>query len=397
MNRRIYIEARDLCRRENDFICLTSHRPSRLGNVLEDFGLRMLAKTAKAQNFWNFSMTIILDPVEMKGWPYDDLWSGDAHEDGPPWKYIFSSDELPTFCRLLFGRAQWDNVFRPTSLYILINPNIWTEQAREMDEMSRVKKLVDPLHLLHSFRGAQVDGPLSGSYKGKIIESVCKDCPNALEILDAANSILGDGDDQVSKSQYMSGIMKYKLGLTYAHSCRWLYDEYDHIMDGGPFSELSAKQAMSNLEVRLTARIARAYFLAKLMRMARMYTDRAVSSHPSWRGWRGNGRYSISVQPWEGDVYAEVLHVAAELGYTDGHLCVAVELLEDAGKLASLSEEQKSKLRSYKDRALCLSKRSEKRARARKAQTEREDEKTKGIDTQRETPGTFEFRTNNHS
>ena len=68
-------------------------------------------------------MTITLDPASLGGWPqggpqfYDtDGWL-DASEDGRPWRYIFRSEELPNFCRLLLkismsGRSfLWDSSF----------------------------------------------------------------------------------------------------------------------------------------------------------------------------------------------------------------------------------------------------------------------------------------------
>ena len=69
-NRRIHEETVDLCRRKNNFVCLTSRRPSRLAQKLEESGLQMLAIGPKAHGFWNVSMTITLDHVHFDGYPY---------------------------------------------------------------------------------------------------------------------------------------------------------------------------------------------------------------------------------------------------------------------------------------------------------------------------------------
>ena len=91
-NRTIHEESVNLCRRENDFVCLTSNRPSYLAKRLEERGLQFIVRGPEAHDFWNISMTITLDPLAYSDWPacrYVDS------EDQRPWKYIFCSDELP--------------------------------------------------------------------------------------------------------------------------------------------------------------------------------------------------------------------------------------------------------------------------------------------------------------
>lgn len=94
----------------------------------------MLATTTKAQDFWNVSMWITLDPVDKAGWPpclsqgWDSRDRDDVSKDGRTWNYIFSRDDLPTFCKFIVTRG-WDGPMfdlRDTIIYIDINPAIIT-------------------------------------------------------------------------------------------------------------------------------------------------------------------------------------------------------------------------------------------------------------------------------
>ncbi len=63
------------------------------------------------------SMTLTLDTTSMVGWPNGEpqLWNTDdwvdASEDGRPWRYIFCSDEIPNFCRLLLETSLGDGIW----------------------------------------------------------------------------------------------------------------------------------------------------------------------------------------------------------------------------------------------------------------------------------------------
>ena len=347
----------------------------------------MIAEGATAQGFWNVSMTLILDPVTMGHWPprppsYGTEETVDASEDRRPWKYIFCSDELPTFCRLLLRLSQdYDGLLRDTALYIVINSAIWNGQAT-MDTntvgLSRVRKLLEPLRQLHSFGAADVDGPLSVSYKLSINQSVCKHCPTAMEIIEFAMLTLGAGDEQLSKGQLVEAIRIYKVALSHVRSCCWLYDECDFIMNSsGPFPGLEAAQAMSNLKVRLQARIASVYLNTEMYRMARIYTERALDPRRPYDH-RGNKIYTADIAPWEGTVYAEVLHVAAQNSYRDGSVWVAVRYLRAAGELLPLNEEQKARYKAWEIHGNSLRSRRTKKEERRELNSQKQGEKLEG-------------------
>lgn len=388
-NSRIHEESVDLCRRENNFVCLTSRRPSRLGNELEALGLQMIAKDAKADGFWNISMMLTLDPVDFNGWPYrrptlcETAGGADAAEDQRPWKYIFCSDELPTFCRLLLKSTKRHySPLRDTAFYIEINPAIWNRQETEIDcspaGLARMRKLLEPLRQLHSFGGAQVEGPLSGSYKGSIIMSVCKDSPTALDIIRIAMVALTEADEHVSKGRLLQAIDLYKTALMNVRSCCWRYDERDFVMKNGPFPEMKAEQAKHNLKVRLLGRIALVYLKSGMLRMARIYTERAMDPRRPYDH-RHNKQYHLTVASWQDVVYAEVLHVAAHISYTHGDVWEAVGDLREADSLVPLNKEQKCVYEAWQERADRLVTRRANQEEARKSQERQQIEKAEGM------------------
>lgn len=390
-NRRIYEESVDLCRRKNNFVCLTSRRPSSLAEKLEQCGLQVIAKGPKAHGFWNVSMTLTLDPVGYDGWPsnrfrlHETTGDANASEYERPWKHIFCSDELPNFCRLLLklGKTN-DSLLRNTQFYIEINPAISNGHAAKIDStpagLSRMQRLLEPLRQLHSFGAAHVEGPLSGTYKGSINASVCRNCPTAMDIIQVAMRALSQGDGEVNEDRLLQANQKYKSALTYTRSCCWWYDERNLIMNGGPFPGLKAVEAMANLKVRLQARIALVYLKRGMLRMARIYTERALDPRRPYDH-RHNKLYSLDIEPWQGVVYAEVLHVAAQIRYIQGNVWEAKEDLSEAGQLVPLNEEQQSRYEAWQIRADILSQRRDDKEQARNLRSEKENEKTEGIET----------------
>ena len=385
-NRMIYEESVNLCRLKNNFVCLTSRQPSTLGQVLEECGLQMIVKGPKAHGFWNVSMTITLDPVHYEGYPY--MFSPTtyscvhASKDERPWNYIFSNDELPTFCRLLLKLSSSnDGLLRNTILYIEINPAIWNAQAMEIDStpgLYRIQKLLDPLRQLHSFGAAVVEGPLSGSYKRSINASVCGDCPTALDIIQISMRDFSQGDQYLSEGRLLQANNMYKSSLNHVGSCCWRYNERDLITNSKPFPDLTAMQAIANLKVRLQARIASVYLRSGMLRMARIYTERALDPRrPYERGWKV---YSLDIEPWEGIVYAEVLHVAAQIRYIQGNVWEAKQQLREAAQLVPLSKEQQSTHKAWRIHADALDQRYKDREQAKKLLYQKQNKQTEGID-----------------
>lgn len=388
-NRKIHEESVDLCRRKNNFVCLTSRQPSRLAQKLEECGLQMLAKGPKDHGFWNVSMTITIDPMHYDGYPYllprfSETGSYVyASKDERPWNYIFSNDELPTFCRLLLKLSKFiDGLLRDTILYIEINPAISNGQATEIDStpagLSRMQQLLEPLRQLHSFGAAHVEGPLSGSYKGSINASVCGDCPTALDILQISMRDFSQGDQDLSEGRLLQANQLYKSALNHVRSCCWRYDEHDLIINSEPFPGLKAVQAIANLKVRLQARIASVYLKSGMLRMARIYTERALDPRrPYRRGWK---EYSLDLQPWQGVVYAEVLHVAAHIRYIQGNVWEAKEHLWEAGQLVPLNDEQQSTHDAWQIQADALSQRYKDQEQRKKLGFKKQNKKTEGMD-----------------
>lgn len=325
-------------------------------------------------------MTLTLDPADFGVWPYHMR----ASKHDRPWNYIFCSDELPTFCRILLELAiANDFILRNTAIYIGINAAIWNGQAAGIDSnlagLARMRKLLEPLRQLHSFGAAQVEGPLSGSYKGSINASVCKECPTAFDIIETAMEALSQGDEQVSKGRLRQSNQGYKAALNYVRSCFWRYDERDFIMNSGPFPKLEAIQVMANLQVRLQARIASVYLESGKLRMARIYTERALDPRRRYDHRQHKLYYSLDLQPWQKVVYAEVLHVAAKVRYIQGHAGEAEQRLSEAGELVPLNEEQQSRYEAWQTRAVILYDRQTKSMQAKRLLSEKQDEMAEGI------------------
>ena len=259
-------------------------------------------------------MTLTLDPPEECGWPPEhwfQSWSRTGAtdievppEDGRPWNYIFCSDELPEFCRLLLSNFQHRlDSLRETVLYINIHSAITNGQAEVIDNhpagRARMERFLGPLRQLHSLGAAQIDGPLSGSYKGEIIRSICRHCPTAMDVVHAAIASLKQADEQASRSQLRHANLGYKATLSLLRSCYWHHQEKDFIMSDGPFPGLEAHKVVDNFVVRLQARIAAVYYKINQLRMARIYTRRAMD-----RRLRDHPRGRLDIEAWEHTVYA---------------------------------------------------------------------------------------------
>ena len=333
-------------------------------------------------------MTITLDPPDLRGWQGDGPWctSGqreDAPEDGRPWNYIFCSDELPEFCRLmLYVYENDDSLLKETVLYVDINPAIANGQVKEVDDhptgRARMQKVLDPLRPLHSLGAAQIDGPLSGSYKGEIIKSICKPHPTATDIVYETIASLEQADEHASKHQFRRANLEYKAALSLIRSCCWQHREWDIVMSDGPFPGLKVYQVFDNLVVRLQARIAAVYYKSNELRMARIYTERALD--PRRISDRSNPiHHELVIEPWEHIVYAEVLHVVAKLSYTCGNIFRATHSLSQAGILAPFDEEQISRHKTWKTHADRLTARHVEKWEAKTKQLNKRNQQAEGM------------------
>ena len=289
-------------------------------------------------------------------------------------------------CRALLklSKPNGGRLLRDTAIYIDINGAIWNGQSTEINRspggLPRIQKLLDPLHQLHSFGAAQIEGPLSGAYKGSVNASLCKDCPTAMDIIQTAMVTLGQGDVQVSRSHLNQAIRTYKVALNYVHSCCWLYEERDIIMDDGPFPGMKAVQVMRNVKVRLQTRIASVYLSIGMTRMARIYTERAMDPRRPYDD-RHNKVYSLEIEPWQRVVYAEALHVSAKIWYSYGHVDKAVGELGEAGEYVPLDQEEQCRHEAWEKHADSLRKRHAQQAEAQELQRQRAGEKVEGIRT----------------
>ena len=299
-------------------------------------------------------MTLTLNPTDFESLSQSSLVdpqttdTTEFSEDDQAGKYIFCSDDLPAFCRFLLKRSGMP--LGNMALCIGVNPAIWKGPAIGMDSSpvgrSRVQKLLEPLRQLHSFEGSCIDGPLTATYKDSIRKSVCNDCPTALETIGTVVDMLTQGDEQMSEGRFVLAKQHYRQALNYAGSCCWLYGEEDFIIEEGPFPGLTAAEVLANLQVRLQARISLLYLKSGMLRMARIYADRALDDRRVFDDLHNT--YLLDLQPWEGIVYAEVLLVAAEISGTHGRVEYAVRDLEEADSLVPLDQEQRSRYNNWK-------------------------------------------------
>ena len=348
-NRRIYEESANLVQRENCFICLTFSRPSRLARFLSRDGIKMIASGAKAHRFLYAAMTLTVDsPI-----PADSLvYQSNDPADKQPSKYVFCVDELPTFCRRLLkglGKHNKGENLRETTIHIDIRNN-WRNQSWEMDRSAsgvlRLHKLLDPLRQLHSLRAVQIEGPLSASYKRNVIADLGKESPTAMDLIGTAIMMLDQGDQHIRQDCLIDAINIYKTALNCVRSCCWIYDERDFLLDSGPFPGLTAEQTMRNMKVRLLARIASTYFQKGMLRMARIYTERALKREHS-PYFQDRTLYQVDRRPWQQVVYTEVLHVSAQIFYAYGYVSKALKDLRKAQEYAELNVEQLCTLQAW--------------------------------------------------
>ena len=380
-NRRIYEESVNLFQRENNFVCLIFSRPSRFDYYLSQSGMKMVVSGAKDHRFSYAAITLTVDP------PVSDLqFYVSSYSADEPCKYVFCSDELPTFCRLLIkhpGRYQKGQSLPHMKIHINVH-NAGRDHSWDMDRsasgLSRLHKLLDPLRQLHSFGEAQIEGPLSASYKRSIIADLCKGCPTAMDVIGSANVMLGQGDEQVRQDLPVDAINIYKKALNLVRSCCWFYGERTFVMDSGPFPGLMAERIMHNLKVRLKARIASTYFQIRMLRMARIYVERALNPHHSFN-YEFHKLYLLNTRPWQHVVYAEVLHVSAHIWYAHGNVGKAIGDLLNAQQYVELNQEQQCTLEAWQRHEHRLYERRVKKLNARGIQDQKAGLNTEGMGT----------------
>lgn len=251
-------------------------------------------------------MSLVLDPPEFRSrpnfWGMTDGYLQETAEDESVWNYVFCSDELPEFCRLLLDATRYNNTLPSTVLSIDINPTISSGQATEMDTSpagrTRLWKLLNPLRQLHSLGAVQLDGPVSGSFKSLVISSIRKDRPSVMDIIRETVTALNEADEQASKGQLRQPLFGYKAALSVIRSYDWRREERRIVTDSGPFPGMQRNQVTQNLEVRLQARIAAVYLNINRPRMVRIYINRALRTCQLL----GQGIAGIShlyVEPWQ--------------------------------------------------------------------------------------------------
>lgn len=331
-------------------------------------------------------MSLILDPPEFNRRP--DAWRTidgrvqETAEDDRAWKYIFCSDELPEFCRLLLEETGDTDTLRNTVLFIDINPGIGSGQATEMDTSpagrTRLCKLLNPLRNLHSLGAVQIDGPVSGSYKGLIITSISRDRPTALDIIRETVTSLNEADEKASKGRLRQAIFGYKAALSVIRSYSWRRQEWEVVTDSGPFPGMQIIQVTKNLMARLQARIAVVYSNINRHRMVRIYIDRTLHTYRLDHQ-RDEKIYNLYIEPWQRVVFAELLHVAAMNSYMHGDVYGAKESLWKAGVFVPFDQEQASRYETWRAHADRLAATRAKRLEVWDLQCQRYAEKLEGM------------------
>lgn len=375
-NRRIYEESVNLFQRENYFVHLTSSRPSFFIQNLPWKGMKMIVSGAQAHRFSYVAMTLTVDlPGPDRDWA-----------DKQPYNHLFCLDELPIFCRLLlkdFGEYHEGQHLQSTAIHIDIHATR-EQQSWEIDRsasgLMRLHKLLNPLRQLHSLGTAIIEGPLSTSYRSSIIADLCKECPTAMDVIGTAAVMLRQGDQQISRDLFVDAINKYKTALNHVRSSCWVNGERRIIMDSGPFPGLTTQQTMRNLEVRLFARIASTYFQNGMLRMARIYVERALNPR-HFLDWPYEQRAGLDFNPWHHVVYAEIMHVSAQIWYASGQVCKAVRDLSKAQKYVELNEIQQCTLEAWQRHEDRLSERHAKKSETRNIRDEIAGLKTEGMRT----------------
>ena len=267
-------------------------------------------------------------------------------------------------------------------MYVGINSAISKGHVKAIDDTpagrARLERLLGPLRHFHSLGAAQIDGTLSGSYKGEIISRLCRNCPTAMDIVHETVASLEQADEQESKDHMLQAKFGYKAALSLIRSCCWEHQENDFVMSDGPFPGLKAYEVVRNIVVRLQARIAAVYYKSSELRMARIYTERALDPRRPYDHRHNKIYNALDIQPWEHVVYAEVLHVAARISYTHGDVGQALASLSQAGEYVPFDEEQKSRGEAWQAHADMLWARYIEKGEARDRRLKKQNEKAQG-------------------
>ena len=380
-SRQIRKESLSLCRRESDLVCVKYLRRPELVNRLENHGLETIPRDLEACPALKIAMTITIDLGDVDGQPSD---MSDISEDDQSWRHVICRDELPAFCRLMLGLQCYNGSLRSAAIHISVSDDIWNGHPAEIDRnlagLSKIRKLIDPLRQLHSLGAAQVEGPLSSSYKESIVSSLCADPFTTMDIFQGATQSLSQADELVSHNRSVDAIREYKAALNSVRCCSWLQMEDQTPVTNGPFLGLEAGQAMHNLKVRFHARIASLYLKSGQLRMARIYVERALDP---WRGSddRGWKDYDLRIDTWQNAVFAEVLDVSAEIHFRHDNVWKAIDVLGEATTYSGLplNDDQQRRVEVWQKRADVLMDRYAKKEATKRLQQQRQNEKNEGI------------------
>ena len=224
----------------------------------------------------------------------------------PYWIFLFSGDNLTTFCRILLRSREFGNA--KSSLSIAI-----TDLA---PAMRTILKFMEPFRRLHSIASAKITGKIEPKYKSDLIARILS--RRALDP-DASfqeyQDTMEQGDQASANGEYSTAIEKYRTALEEGTDFSSTYDTCEMFLENERFRDQSFKSAFFQIKFAIETKLAVIYLNTGSHTRARAWICLAVDvihDHLLWMLSRGPGDVSIHTIAAQASEGLELAERAAE-------------------------------------------------------------------------------------
>ena len=242
-NRQIRNEAMDVFERENTFISISHDQPERESYRGWDFeridnGIPVVAKQKQAAQFLGIVMSIDLvvsgwSPLEISGWPEDRKI------------FIVTLEDLSAACTSLllkidiYNRENFLDGHQKTAIHLAVKLASFPMRV-SLEKDPRVKRCLDQLSHIRGAGTAEIQGPISPTYKASVQTALCDRRLSAKEAMSYVEKHSDQGDRLLLKHDLDSAISEYKAALDVLRGNTPTYVDPEEILVEGRFSGVSA-------------------------------------------------------------------------------------------------------------------------------------------------------------
>lgn len=219
----------------------------------------------------------------------------------PKWIFMFSGDDLTTFCRILLRVGDFGD---PKSLLSIAI----TDLAPSM----RILKSMEPFRRLHSIASVKITGNIKAKYKSDLIARILRRAGRDTEAhFQECQDTMEQGDQAATNRDYSIAIAKYRKALGEGTDFDSTYDTCEMFLENENFYGQSFKAAFCQIKFALEMKLATIYYNIGHHTRARAWICLAVDHIQHHLRMMASGgpadirRYTIAAQVSEGLELAE--------------------------------------------------------------------------------------------